>query len=53
VEQASSADPRWKQAFTYETGVGVTSFTFNFDDESQLSESAVLVGPEGILHTLQ
>jgi hypothetical protein len=52
VEVTTPTDPTWKEAFAYETGVGVTSITVNYEEDSRLSETLLLVGGEGILASL-
>lgn len=52
VEVASPDDPAWRESFTYEVGVGVTSMTTNYDAATGLSETLVLASRKGILARL-
>lgn len=52
VEATSNSDPTWKEGYVYEIGRGVTAITVNYDHNSRLSETLLLVGHEGILSDL-
>jgi hypothetical protein len=52
VNITSPHDATWRRSFVYESGVGVTSITLNYDDRSKFSETFVLVGRRGILAEL-
>ncbi|MBC7767169.1 MAG: hypothetical protein H7124_00090 [Phycisphaerales bacterium] len=52
VEVTTPTDPTWKEAFAYEIGIGVTSITVNYNVDSRLSETLLLVGPVGIMEPL-